>query len=326
MHQPEYRDPASGQPVLPWVRLHATRAYNDMAAAIERHERARAVTNWAPSLLLQLEAYAAGLQDRDEEIARKPADALSAAERAHVLRQGFSVDWDTWVKPVPRYSELLAKRGMDLARIDLLRAQGLFSLQELIDVQVHFMLAWMGSAARDEVPLVGELLGKERGFTDAEKTALLDASREIARRVVPRWKALQQRGSVEITCSPLFHPILPLLVDSDSARRAMPDTALPPRFQFPQDAREQIRRGLTRAEKDFGTRPVGMWPSEGALSPEVVQILGTEGVRWSATDQGNLERSELEAAAEGKPPLHYAPWMSGQVALFFRDRDLSDRI
>src|SRR5262249_1968076 len=93
-----------------------------------------------------------------------------------------------------------------------------------------------------------------------------------------------------------------------------------------QDAREQIRRGLTRAEKDFGTRPVGMWPSEGALSPEVVQILGTEGVRWSATDQGNLERSELEAAAEGKPPLHYAPWMSGQVALFFRDRDLSDRI
>jgi len=103
LHQPEYRDPVSGQPVLPWVRLHSTRAYNDMAAALEQHERARAVVNWAPSLLLQLEAYASGAAvDRDEEIARKPADALTPLERAHVLRQGFSADWDVWVKPVPR--------------------------------------------------------------------------------------------------------------------------------------------------------------------------------------------------------------------------------
>src|SRR5437879_6306008 len=187
MHQPEYRDPVSGQPVLPWVRLHSTRAYNDMAAALEPHERARVVVNWAPSLLLQLETYASrAAVDRDEEIARKPTDSLTAAERAHVLRQGFSADWDTWVKPVPRYAELLSKRGTDLARIDLLRAQASFSAQELTDVQVHFMLAWMGFAARREVPLVAELVRKEYGFTDAEKAQLLDASREIARGIVPR--------------------------------------------------------------------------------------------------------------------------------------------
>ena len=326
LHQPEYRDPVSGQPVLPWVRLHSTRAYNDMAAALEQHEKARAVVNWAPSLLLQLEAYASGAAvDRDEEIARKPADALTPAERAHVLRQGFSADWDVWVKPVPRYAELLGKRGTDLSRIDLTRVQEAFSAQDLLDLQVHFMLAWMGFAARREQPVIAELVRKERGFTDAEKTQLLDASRDIARRIVPRWKALLRRGVVEITCSPMFHPILPLLVDSDSARRAMPDAALPPRFQYPQDAREQVRRGLTRAEKDFGTRPVGMWPSEGSVSPEVLQILGTEGVRWCATDQGNLERSELDQPADGKP-LHHVPWICGQVAVFFRDRDLSDRI
>jgi len=331
LHQPEYRDPLSGQPVLPWVRLHSTRAYNDMAAALERHEKARVVVNWAPSLLLQLEAYASGAAvDRDEEIARKPADALTPLERAHVLRQGFSADWDVWVKPVPRYAELLAKRGSDLSRVDLARAQETFSAQDLLDLQVHFMLAWMGFAARREQPLVVELLGKERGFTDAEKTQLLDTSRDIARRIVPRWKALLQRGIVEISCSPMFHPILPLLVDSDSARRAMPDAALPPRFQYPQDAREQVRRGLTRTERDFGTRPVGMWPSEGSVSPEVLQILGTEGVRWCATDQGNLERSDMDQPADGKPPdgkpLHHVPWLCGQVAMFFRDRDLSDRI
>ncbi len=326
MHQPEYRDPVSGQPVLPWVRLHSTRAYNDMAAALEPHDRARVVVNWAPSLLLQLETYASReAVDRDEEIARKPTDSLTAAERAHVLRQDFSADWDTWVKPVPRYAELLAKRGTDLGRVDLAREQAAFSTQELLDLQVHFMLAWMGFAARREHPMVAELVRKERMFSESDKTHLLDLSRKIARGIVPRWTSLLQRGTVELSCSPMFHPILPLLVDSDSARRAMPEAALPPRFQHVQDAREQVRRGLQRAERDFGVRPVGMWPSEGAVSPEVMQILGAEGVRWCATDQGNLERSELETPSDARPP-HYAPWMAGPVAVFFRDRDLSDRI
>src|SRR5206468_3193601 len=145
------------------------------------------------------------------------------------------------------------------------------------------------------------------------KVQLLDASRQIARGILSRWRSLSKAGAVEISCSPMFHPILPLLVDSDSARRAMPDAALPPRFQFPEDAREQVRRGLTRAEQDFGTRPTGMWPSEGSVSPEVVQILGSEGVRWCATDQGILERSELERAAESAP-LHFAPWACGHLA------------
>src|SRR5438477_3212008 len=100
LHQPEYRDPASGQPLLPWVRLHATRAYTDMAAALERHPRVRAVINWAPSLLLQLDAYAQGAAvDLDELMASRPVESLTAAERAHLLRQSFSVDWEKWVDP-----------------------------------------------------------------------------------------------------------------------------------------------------------------------------------------------------------------------------------
>jgi alpha-amylase/alpha-mannosidase (GH57 family) len=323
LHQPEYRDPVTGQPLLPWVRLHATRAYTDMAAALEKRERVRVVANWAPSLLLQLEAYAQGRSvDKDELLARKPVAELSPAERAHVVKESFSVDWELWVKPVPRYAELLAKRGVDLRKVDLLGVQETFSLQELIDLQVHFILSWMGFAARREEPLVAELVRKERLFTEGEKVQLLDLSRRIAQRVIPRWCGLASR--VEITCSPLYHPILPLLVDSDCARRAMPDAALPPRFQHPEDAHEQVRRGLARAEQDFGARPVGMWPSEGSVSPEVIEILGTQGVRWCATDQGNLERSELAQPADG--PLHHLPWMCGEVAMFFRDRELSDAI
>ena len=326
LHQPEYRDPQTGQPVLPWVRLHATRAYTDMAAALEKHDPARVVANFAPSLLVQLEAYAAGVAvDKDEQIARKPVEALTTAERAHVIKESFSADWELWVKPVARYGELLARRGEDLRHVDLLRAQESFSAQDILDLQVHFILAWMGFAARREHPLVIEMTRKERGYSQSEKTQLLDLSRAIAERVVPRWKALAEKGVVEITCSPLYHPILPLLVDSDSARRAMPDATLPPRFRYPQDAREQVQRGLARAERDFGRRPTGMWPSEGSVSPEVLQILGECGVRWCATDQGNLERSELAAPAS-KRPLHHAPWMYGDVAMFFRDRELSDLI
>jgi len=312
--------------VLPWVRLHATRSYTDMAAALEPQDRARVVANWAPSLLVQLAAYAGGASvDRDEELARRPVDTLTPQERAHVVKESFAVDWTLWVKPVPRYAELLGRRGTDLRRIDLLRVQQGFSAQDLIDLQVHFMLAWMGFTARREERVVAELIRKERGFAEGEKLELLEVSRRLARNLVPRWKALAERGIVEISCSPMFHPILPLLVDSDCARRAMPDARLPPRFHHPEDAREQVRRGRARTAQDFGVQPAGMWPSEGSVSPEVLAILGEEGVRWCATDQGNLEASELAMPLPARP-LHHAPWMCGEVAVFFRDRDLSDAI
>src|SRR5438270_796761 len=184
LHQPEYRDPQTGQPILPWVRQHASRAYTDMADALERHPHVRAVANWAPSLLLQLAAYVSGTQDLDEQLARKPAEELTPDERAHVLREDFSADWNVWVRPVGRYSELLDKRGTDLRQIDLLSRQAEFSAEELRDVQVHFILAWMGFAARREEPRIAELVAKERGYTEEEKVFALDAQRRIvARRV-----------------------------------------------------------------------------------------------------------------------------------------------
>ena len=331
LHQPEYRDPQTGQPMLPWVRQHASRAYTDMAAALERHPTVKVVANWAPSLLDQLEAYVAGTQDLDEQLARKPAEALTPEERAHVLREGFSVDWNVWVRPVARYSELPDKRGTDLREIDLLERQAAFTPQEMRDLQVNFVLAWMGFAARREEPLVAGLIAKERGYTEEEKVAAVDAQRRIASRIVPRWRGLAERGQVEITCSPFYHPILPLVVDTESARRAMPAVALPPRFSYAHDAREQVMRGLERARAAFGQVPQGMWPSEGSVSPEVIDLLAACGVRWCATDQGVLERSELElgTALPDGYPAHYHPSRAGAdhaVTVLFRDRELSDRI
>jgi alpha-amylase/alpha-mannosidase (GH57 family) len=331
LHQPEYRDPQTGRPLLPWVRLHACRSYTDMAAALEKHPGVRFVVNWAPSLLLQLEAYVRGeAVDRDEELARRPASSYSTGERAHVLKESFSVNWELWVKTQPRYAELLARRGEDLRRVDLLQIQESFSDQDLRDLQVQFWLGWMGFAARREEPLVAQLLAKQRGFTEEEKLGLLDAQRRIAARVLPRWRALRERGQVELTCSPLFHPILPLLIDSDSARRAMPLAQLPPRFAYPEDARLHVTRALDLCERVFGARPVGMWPSEGSVSPEAVELFAACGVKWIATDQGNLEKSELAPDADRSAPLHVRPWSAGApqqpLTVLFRDREVSDLI
>src|SRR5713226_2528682 len=300
LHQPEYRDPQTGQPILPWVRQHASRAYTDMAAALERYPQVKAVANWAPSLLSQLEAYVSGTQDADEQLARKPAEALTPEERAHVLREGFSADWNVWVRPVAGYSELLDKRGTDLRQIDLLERQAAFTAQELRDLQVQFVLAWMGFTARREEPRISELVAKERGYTEEEKIAAVDAQRRIASRIVPRWRALAA-------------------------------ASLPPRFSHPQDAREQVLRGIERARVEFGQAPHGMWPSEGSVSPEVIDLLAACGVRWCATDQGILERSELElgSALPDGYPAHYHPYLAGAdhaVTVLFRDRELSDRI
>src|SRR4051812_25287421 len=249
LHQPDYRDPQTGQPLLPWVRLHATRGYNDMAAALEKFPKVRGVVNFTPVLLHQLEGWLSGATDVHEALARRPAESLTPEERALLLRDCFSVDWDFWVRPVPRYAELLETRGTDPRRIDLLERQARFTAQDLRDLQVHFLLAWMGFAARREEPFVAELLGKERGVSAEEKAELIGAQRRSGARILPGWKALAARGQVEITCSPLNHRILPLLVDSDSARRAMPQVALPPRFSHPEDAHEQIARGLAVAER-----------------------------------------------------------------------------
>src|SRR4051812_20605992 len=332
LHQPDYRDAQTGQPLLPWVRLHACRAYSDMAAALEKFSAVKAVVNFAPSLLLQLEAWLSGSAvDLHEALAKRPAESLGPEERALLLRDSFSVDWDVWVRPVPRYAELLELRGTDLRHIDLLEREGRFTPQDLRDLQVHFLLAWMGFAARREEPVVKELAAKERGFSEDEKVELIAAQRRVGARIVPRWKALAARGQVEITCSPLNHPILPLLVDSDSARRAMPGVSLPPRFSHPEDAREQIARGLLVAERVFGARPEGMWPSEGSVSPEVIDLLASCGVRWCATDEGVLAKSDL-SPTEALPPgmrAHYRAYLAGsqgEVCVLFRDRELSDLI
>lgn len=317
-HQPDYRHPRDGRALLPWVRLHATKDYLDMALHLERHSRIKATFNFAPSLLAQMDdAIAGGPDALFDLLAREPA-SLTPGERLELqLRARMSPRWarERW----PQYRVLCER----------LRAPAVATEPELLRMCCFFLLAWLDpllleepeGAEAERLALAGETGRRERD-------ALLALHARALGRVLPAYAALARKGQIEITCSPAFHPILPLLVDVRSARRARPDLPSPTEpFMAPEDARWQIERGLELTAAKFGERPRGMWPSEGSVSPEAAALLVEAGVRWIATDEMVLWRS-LPAGAKREElyrPWHYAT-PAGEIALIFRDHELSDRI
>jgi len=319
MHQPEYREPESGVAALPWVRLHAAAAYRDMARALEEVPAVRVTVNFVPSLTAQLEALEKGVTDAYEVIARKRAADLDAAERDFMVARFFSVHWGRQIETRTRYRELAEKRRRTAHSPT--SAAG-FSARDLTDLVVLFHLCWLGFAARADEPAIKDLERKGAGFGEDEKLALLDLVRAQAGKVLPAWRALAERGQVELCCSPFYHPIVPLLIDTDVALRAMPEARLPFRFAFPEDARAQIERALSAHERAFGRRPSGMWPPEGSVSPEAVALYEQCGLRWLCTDEGVLWASFAGQAREALFTSHRL----GGVELLFRDRELSDRI
>jgi alpha-amylase/alpha-mannosidase (GH57 family) len=328
MHQPFYGNPLTGEYSLPWVRLHAVKGYYDMISLLEDYPAIRQTFNLVPSLIRQLGDYARGeAQDLFLEYSRKPAEDLSLEEKKFILVNFFMCSWETMVKPYPGYWDLLKKRGLKIpeSRLDELVLH--FSVQDFRDLQVWFNLTWCGYRARREKEGLRELLKKGRGFSQGEKIYLLNTQREIIQKLIPLYKAARSKGQVEITTSPFYHPILPLLIDWNLASRAMPRVALPGSFSHPEDAEAQIQKAVAHYEEVFGSKPQGMWPSEGSVCPEMIPIVQRLGIRWMATDEGILFKS---VNGNQSRSLIYQPYRAdfqgAEVAMVFRDRNLSDLI
>jgi alpha-amylase/alpha-mannosidase (GH57 family) len=330
MHQPLYREPVTGEYLMPWVRLHATRAYYDMAWMLERHPAIRCTVNFTPVLLEQLADYVEGrAHDRWLELTARPAGDLTLDQRAAILRSFFMVGWEQNIQPLPRYWEILQKRGRDIRHADLHRLARDFTDAELTDLQVLFNLSWCGFGALADDDGLQALRDKGSDYDRADVDYLLAAQRRILAKVVPAWRRLAERGQVELSSTPYFHPILPLVCDTDSALRALPGLGLTTRFSHPEDAHWHVREAIALHARTFGAPPAGMWPAEGSVSPEALEVLADEGVRWAASDEGVLLHS-LDGSATRLKSL-YRPWRvdagSGrEVRMLFRDRSLSDVI
>jgi len=330
MHQPYYTDPVTGSASMPWVRLHATKAYFDMAYLLEKFPAVHATFNFTPSLLLQLQEIGNGtVRDLFLEHAQRPATSLTTEEQAFLIRHYFSINWATMIRPYPRYHELLVKRGLEIGGQDLEQVVRQFTTQELLDLQVWFNLAWFGYGAVNQYPRLAALRTKNMGFTEEEKQEVLALQRAVVQEIVPMYRRLAERGQIELTTTPFFHPILPLIIDTNATSRARPDLPLPSRFRAPKDAEMQLRRAVEFHTATFGRAPVGLWPSEGSVCPELIPLLPRVGLKWLATDEAVLARS-LEAEQQ---PWHrqaqlYRPYRTGpagqEVAIVFRDREISD--
>lgn len=336
MHQPYYPDDLSGECALPWVRLHGVKDYFGMAALAERFPEVRLTFNLVPSLLEQIEGYLSGrLQDRFQQLTSAPAADLSEDERQELLASFFLVNRATMIEPHPRYAQLFSKRQS--ARRDGRYHTGRFSTQELRDLQVWFNLCWFHPLAVERRPEIKELIDKGRGYSEEDKARVLQLQMEVLGEVIPLYRRLQERGQVELITSPYFHPILPLLLDRNSARIALPEARIPnPHRRYPEDARWHLHEAVRSHQERFGRPPRGLWPSEGAVCRDLVPLCREVGLEWLATDQDILALSvgqTLERDPDGnliEPDLLYQPYLyqgeGGPLAVLFRDHFLSDLI
>lgn len=325
MHQPYYRDMVTGRSMMPWVRLHAAKGYLDMARAV-KDTNARVVMNLTPCLVRQLQEEIEGARDDFFVLSQKPAEELSPSERSFIIRLFFMADWETMVKPHDEYMRLLGKRGTR-ADADFDQIQKTFSDAEIRDLAVWFNLCWFGWYAIDRYPEIAELKRKGRNFSEGDKTRVLEIQLELEKEVLPCYRELWEQGLIEVSTTPNFHPILPLVYDTALADRCQPGIRLPQRFRHPEDAKAQVEDGLKLMEQALGRRPVGMWPSEGSVAPEIVPILLDAGVRWIGTDEDNLFK-RVRGMRRDEALFH--PWKTQDhgrwLNLFFRDHGLSDLI
>jgi alpha-amylase/alpha-mannosidase (GH57 family) len=335
MHQPDYRDHGQhggGTFVMPWTYLHALKDYTDMAAHLERHPTIRAVVNFVPVLLDQIDDYIgqfASGEFRDpllRLLATDDLDALSAVERKFLLETCFRCNHATMLAPFPRYRRLhelyesLTREGE--------AALAYLSGAYLADLVTWYHLVWTGETERRRAPLLADLMAKGEAYSLADRQALLTYIGKTLAELVPRYRALQARGQIELSATPACHPLAPLLLDFQSARESQPEAPLPLATLYP-GGRERVRKHIAAAQESharrFGAPPTGLWPAEGALSTAFLQLLAAAGCRWAASGENVLQHSL------GTPPPHAAhhPWQLAEtpgLTLFFRDDRLSDLI
>ena len=330
MHQPYYKDPLKNEYALPWTYLHGIKDYYDMPAIVDDTPGAKAVFNLVPSLIEQLLEYASGSAvDPFLEKGKAAPSELSHDDRIFLLENFFSANRQNMIEPSRRYLELLYMAGEGKPGSAAERVRH-FSEQDLLDLQVWFFLAWTGEAARRRYPVFAALAAKGENFTAADKELLFATQRELLQAIIPLYKRLHEEGRIELSVTPYYHPILPLLCDFHSAKTAMPRAAMPlATFRHPEDARAQIRRGISYFREIFGFSPTGMWPSEGSVSNETLALITESGIRWIATDEEILEKSMDGGLGVGRERL-YRPWRfsssHGEIGAFFRDHQLSDLI
>jgi len=337
MHQPEYRDNHSGEFKLPWTYLHVIKDYADMAFHLEAVPGAKAVVNFAPILLEQIEDYSNqvnaylydGVKINDPLLAAlvEPSVSADAERRLNLLHDCLKANRDRQINRYPAFRKLTEISEWVQSHQD---AVNYLNAQFFSDVLVWYHLVWMGESVKLTDVRVQRLLAKGGGFSMHDRIEVLEIIRDLLSGILYRYKALARKGRIELSVSPYAHPIMPLLLDLNSAHEAMADIAMPKLQHYPggdERVKWHLRKGIETFRHFFGIDPTGCWPSEGSLSQATLKLLDECGFKWTASG-GNVLRNSLNAAGSPAPGRIHHPFRLADtnVACFFRDDGLSDLI
>lgn len=337
MHQPEYRECEGGRFELPWTYLHAIKDYVDMAAIIEQTPGARAVVNFAPILLEQIEDYARQVSDflEDDRPLRDPLLSALAMpvlptdddQRIWLMKACLRANRERLIDRFPPF-RLLAEVAPSIEANPA--AVKYLDQQYFADILTWYHLAWLGETVRREDERVKALIVKGAAFSAHDRRVLLALIGELLNGISERYRKLSEQGRIELSMTPYAHPIVPLLLDIHSAREAMPEVNLPLLSEYP-GGRDRVHwhleRGLNVFDQFFGCRPRGCWPSEGAVSTSTLELLGEAGFDWAASGETVLRNSLESSGMADLACIHRVYRPAGDKPLcFFRDDGLSDLI
>lgn len=337
MHQPEYRDLRNGQYHLPWTYLHTVKDYVDMAAHLENNPDAKAVVNFAPVLLEQIDDYAQQLDGylhhgkalRDPLLSAlaDPVLSLDLEKRVHIIKACLRANKERLIDRFDAFKTLTKMAGESLLDSETIPY---YSEQFFSDLLVWYHLAWMAETVRLADTRIQALMEKAKYFTTHDRHVLIEVIYELIGGVIGRYKKLAQTGQVELSMTPYAHPIMPLLVDLKSAQQAMPDAVLPLASEYPDGAarsRWHMQKGIEVFKHYFGVSPKGCWPSEGSVSGETIELIADMGMDWIASGGTVLNHSLIKSSTKYDNCVHGVyQYRDVPTACFFRDDGLSDLI
>ena len=331
MHQPVYE--IEGTYLMPWARLHAVKDYLDMVLILEKFPKLKLNFDVVPALMDTVIDYANGYHDIHSELTVSKVDEMTEEEKSFVLNNFFSPKFETMLYKSENYKTLYQKRySKDICN------PAEFDNNEISDLMALFNLVWIDPVHFKRYPRLEELWQKQYNYTLEDRLEIIEIQRQIIQEIIPTYKKYISEGRIEMTTSPYYHAILPILADiKASTKNVITTEDLPSTLGMLEDARLQVRKALDRVEEVMGVRPKGMWPPELCLGPKSLNLLAQEGIKWTISDEGILAASmNMDFVRDFKgnldDPYHllkvyeYKTKSEETINVIFRDRSIPNLI
>ncbi len=320
-HQPFYKNPISGEYILPWVRLHGVKDYYRMPYIVSHYPDIKVTFDLSGSLISQIQEYLRGAEDEREIISDTPVKNITNVQKWEMLQIPggfFDINWDNILKKVPMYESILKQRQRLFKKYgNLPREEKIEKITTSLSNQYYtnlialFNLFWMDNEYVKNNTTLRRLLYKafnNGNYTESDIKTIMEAQNSVLKKIFPEYKTLLGRKQIEMVTTPYSHPISALLTD----------------FGWNEDFKMQIEKADSVFREIFGEKPQGVWAPECAINDTALREFASAGWKWTISDADNL--NQLGIDTKNNPLAKFVPYDTDGVTVFFRDKYLSDGI